>query len=125
MQCVRLHFYNEFNFFVNAFLVRHCIFAAAVAGTNGNILQSLLALPFKRPCFFVFLPLIEGGLLYPIIVFKSVCLPGLLLLFASMIGAGLGGIMGMIINVPLCSVFYALFSDYIKRLLQTKKMNDI
>ena len=75
--------------------------------------------------FFLVLQRIEGDILYPRIVGKSVGLPELWLLVAAMIGAGLGGIMGMIISVPLCSVFYALFSDYIKRRLQTKKKNDI
>ena len=75
--------------------------------------------------FFLVLQRIEGDILYPRIVGKSVGLPELWLLVAAMIGAGLGGIMGMIISVPLCSVFYALFSDYIKRRLQAKKMNDI
>lgn len=118
-----------------AFVISALVACLAVVPYIGSITSAVIGCIFiviSQPekvivfiIFFLVLQRIEGDILYPRIVGKSVGLPELWLLVAAMIGAGLGGIMGMIISVPLCSVFYALFSDYIKRRLQTKKMNDI
>ena len=118
-----------------AFVISALVACLAVVPYIGSITSAVIGCIFiviSQPekvivfiIFFLILQRIEGDILYPRIVGKSVGLPELWLLVAAMIGAGLGGIMGMIISVPLCSVFYALFSDYIKRRLQTKKMNDI
>ena len=118
-----------------AFVISALVACLAVVPYIGSITSAVIGCIFiviSQPekvivfiIFFLVLQRIEGDILYPRIVGKSVGLPELWLLVAAMIGAGLGGIMGMIISVPLCSVFYALFSDCIKRRLQTKKMNDI
>lgn len=118
-----------------AFVISALVACLAVVPYIGSITSAVIGCIFiviSQPekvivfiIFFLVLQRIEGDILYPRIVGKSVGLPELWLLVAAMIGAGLGGIIGMIISVPLCSVFYALFSDYIKRRLQTKKMNDI
>ena len=118
-----------------AFVISALVACLAVVPYIGSITSAVIGCIFiviSQPekvivfiIFFLVLQRIEGDILYPRIVGKSVGLPELWLLVAAMIGAGLGGIMGMIISVPLSSVFYALFSDYIKRRLQAKKMNDI
>lgn len=88
----------------------------------------LVAAPAKIWCFiilFLILQRIEGDLLYPRIVGKSVGLSELWVLAAVTIGASLGGIMGMILCVPLFSVIYRLFSQKVAVELDKKHMDDI
>ena len=75
--------------------------------------------------FFIVLQRIEGDILYPKIVGKSVGLSGLWVLAAVTVGGGLFGILGMIISVPLCSVCYVLFADAVKHRLQNKNLDDV
>lgn len=75
--------------------------------------------------FFIILQRIEGDILYPRVVGKSVGLSGLWVLAAVTVGGGLFGITGMIISVPLCSVCYVLLADAVKRRLAAKHLNDI
>lgn len=75
--------------------------------------------------FFIVLQRIEGDILYPRVVGKSVGLSGLWVLAAVTVGGGLFGITGMIISVPLCSVCYVLFADAVKKRLENKKLNDV
>ena len=56
----------------------------------------------------------EGNLIYPKVVGKSVGLPGLWVLAAVTIGGGAFGLLGMLIGVPICSVVYALVQDFIR-----------
>ena len=88
----------------------------------------LVAAPAKIWYFiilFLILQRIEGDLLYPRIVGKSVGLSELWVLAAVTIGASLGGIMGMILCVPLFSVIYRLFSQKVAVELDKKHMDDI
>ena len=68
---------------------------------------------------------IEGDLLYPKIVGKAVGLSELWVLIAVTIGASLGGILGMIISVPLCSVVYTLLAQKVKGKLEEKNLRDL
>lgn len=74
---------------------------------------------------FLVLQRIEGDLLYPRIVGKSVGLSELWVLAAVTIGASLGGIMGMILCVPFFSIIYRLFSQKVEAELQKKNLNDM
>ena len=56
----------------------------------------------------------EGNLIYPRVVGKSVGLPGLWVLAAVTIGGGAFGVVGMLLGVPVCSVVYALVQDFIR-----------
>ena len=56
--------------------------------------------------FMIILQQLEGNLIYPHVVGKSVGLPGIWVLIAVTIGGGLFGIMGMLISVPVCSILY-------------------
>lgn len=75
--------------------------------------------------FYIVMQRIEGDLLYPKIVGKAVGLSELWVLAAVTIGASLGGIMGMIICVPIFSVLYALLADKVKRRLAEKKLQNL
>lgn len=58
--------------------------------------------------FFLILQQVEGNLIYPRVVGKSVGLPGIWVLAAVTLGGNAFGLVGMLIAVPLCSVLYAL-----------------
>lgn len=75
--------------------------------------------------FYIVLQRIEGDLLYPKIVGKAVGLSELWVLAAVTIGASLGGIVGMIICVPLFSVLYALLADKVKKRLAEKNLRNL
>lgn len=73
--------------------------------------------------FFV-LQQIEGNLIYPHVVGTSVGLPGLWVLFAVTVGGELGGILGMFVSVPICSILYALGKEEVRRRLALKKASE-
>lgn len=75
--------------------------------------------------FFVVLQRIEGDLLYPKIVGKAVGLSEIWVLAAVTAGGSIGGIIGMIISVPLCSVVYHLFSEKVGRNLEKKNLSNL
>lgn len=73
--------------------------------------------PIKALTFLIFLLIlqqVEGNLIYPRVVGKSVGLPGLWVLAAVTIGGGAFGILGMLLGVPVCSVVYSLVQAYIR-----------
>lgn len=72
---------------------------------------------------FVVLQQIEGNLIYPHVVGNSVGLPSIWVLVAVTTGASTMGIMGMIVNIPLFSVIYALLRRYTYRELSKKKIS--
>ena len=71
--------------------------------------------------WFLVLQQIEGNLIYPHVVGSSVGLPGLWVLFAVTVGGAVGGIIGMFVSVPICSVLYALGKEEVRRRLALKK----
>ena len=64
---------------------------------------------------FLVLQQIEGNLIYPHVVGNSVGLPSMWVLFAVTVGGKLMGIAGMLIFIPLMSVIYALFRDWVNQ----------
>lgn len=64
---------------------------------------------------FLVLQQIEGNLIYPHVVGNSVGLPSIWVLFAVTVGGKLMGIAGMLIFIPLMSVIYALFRDWVNQ----------
>ena len=88
----------------------------------------LVAAPEKIWYFiilYIVLNRIEGDLLYPKIVGKAVGLSELWVLAAVTVGASVGGVMGMIIFVPLFSVAYTLFADKVKQKLAEKNLRNL
>lgn len=92
----------------------------------GGILGMLLALSdsfTKALLFVVFLIVLqqlEGDFIYPKVVGKSVGLPGILVFVAVTLGASIAGVVGMLLAVPLCSIFYTLVKEFIVRRLKDK-----
>ena len=62
---------------------------------------------------FLLLQQIEGNLIYPHVVGNSVGLPSIWVLAAVTVGGNLMGIVGMLIFIPLVSVFYSLFREFV------------
>lgn len=71
--------------------------------------------------FFV-LQQIEGNLIYPRVVGGSVGLPSIWVLAAVTIGGKLFGVAGMFLFIPVCSVLYALFREFVFDKLKRKKI---
>ena len=65
--------------------------------------------------FLIVLQQVEGNLIYPKVVGKSVGLPGLLVLMAVTIGGEAFGIFGMLFSVPVCAVLYSLYLEFMKK----------
>ncbi len=80
-----------------------------ILGTIPGALILLMVNPIKAVWFVVFIIIlqqIDSNLIYPKVVGNSIGLPGLWVLFAITVGGGLGGILGMIVGVPLASILY-------------------
>ena len=95
------------------------IFGAFIGTAIGFILIMMVS-PVKAILFVVFiivLQQIEGNLIYPRVVGKSIGLPGMWVLLSVTVGGSIGGILGMLIATPLCSLLYALFSNSSRVLL--------
>ena len=85
----------------------------------------LMVSPLKAFAFlalFVILQQIEGNLIYPHVVGNSVGLPAIWVLVAVTLGGNLMGILGMLIFIPLVSVLYTLFREWVYERLDKKKV---
>lgn len=65
--------------------------------------------------FIIILQQLEGNLIYPRVVGKSVGLPGILVLTAVTIGGSAMGITGMLFAVPIVSVIYFILNRFIEK----------
>jgi predicted PurR-regulated permease PerM len=64
--------------------------------------------------YFCVLQQLEGNLIYPRVVGSRVGLPVLWMLIAITIGGNACGVLGMIINIPICSVLYTLLREDVR-----------
>ena len=100
------------------------IFGAFIGTAIGFILIMMVS-PVKAILFVVFiivLQQIEGNLIYPRVVGKSIGLPGMWVLLSVTVGGSIGGILGMLIDTPLCSLLYALFTKMVNDRLKSNKI---
>lgn len=81
-----------------------------------NPLQSVIFV-----IFIIVLQQLEGNLIYPHVVGKSVGLPGIWVLVAVTIGASINGVLGMLLSVPLASILYSILKTDVN--LKLKKKN--
>ena len=68
---------------------------------------------------------IEGNLIYPHVVGESVGLPSIWVLAAVTIGGNLMGIVGMLVFIPLLSVFYTIFREFVYLRLKKKHIKQV
>ena len=100
------------------------IFGAFIGTAIGFILIMMVS-PVKAILFVVFiivLQQIEGNLIYPRVVGKSIGLPGMWVLLSVTVGGSIGRILGMLIATPLCSLLYALFTKMVNDRLKSNKI---
>ena len=69
---------------------------------------------------FLTLQQVEGNLIYPHVVGSSVGLPSIWVLAAVSIGGSLMGVVGMLVSIPLASVAYTLFREFVYRRLKER-----
>ena len=100
------------------------IFGAFIGTAIGFILIMMVS-PVNAILFVVFIIIlqqIEGNLIYPRVVGKSIGLPGMWVLLSVTVGGSIGGILGMLIATPLCSLLYALFTKMVNDRLKSNKI---
>ena len=88
--------------------------AGAYIGAAVGALMILTVSPFKSLVFIVFLIIlqqIEGNLIYPKVVGKSIGLPGIWVLAAVTIGGGIMGVAGMLLGVPVAAAAYRILKE--------------
>ncbi|WP_293010248.1 MULTISPECIES: AI-2E family transporter [unclassified Oscillibacter] len=98
----------------------------AFIGCAVGALLILLVNPVQALLFivlFLVIQQIEGNLIYPHVVGSSVGLPSIWVLVAVILGGKLMGILGMLVFIPLCSVLYALFRQFVKDQLAERKIS--
>ena len=100
------------------------IFGSFIAAITGALLISITN-PVQALIFifvFIIIQQIEGNLIYPKVVGKSVGLSPLWTLLAITVGGNLFGVVGMLLGLPLASVLYALVKESIKKKLDNKNI---
>ena len=82
--------------------------------------------PFQAVIFlvmFLILQQIEGNLIYPKVVGTSIGLPGMWVLAAVTVGGEIMGIMGMLVMVPVVSVFYTLLREITYKRVEERQID--
>lgn len=83
----------------------------------------LMVSPMQALAFvvmFLALQQVEGNLIYPHVVGSSVGLPSIWVLAAVSVGGSLMGVAGMLLFIPLTSVLYTLFREFVYKRLGEK-----
>ncbi len=84
----------------------------------------LLISPTKAIWFVVFIVVLqqfEGNVIYPRVVGSSVGLPAIWVLLSIIVGGGIAGPLGVLLAVPITSVFYTLLKNDINRRQKAKQ----
>ena len=96
----------------------------AFIGTAIGAFLILFVSPAKALWFIIFIIILqqlEGNLIYPKVVGKSVGLPGIWVLVAVTVGGNTMGVLGIILAVPTCAVIYTLLRETVYKRLKIKK----
>ena len=97
-------------------------FIGAFLGFLISALLILMVSPITVVYFailFLIIQQIEGNLIYPYVVGGSVGLPSIWVLVALTVGGQLMGMVGILLFIPLSSVCYALFCQWVNKRLET------
>ena len=101
------------------------IFGICIAFIIAYILIVMVE-PIKVVVFailFAVLQQIEGNLIYPRVVGKSIGLPPIWVIVVITIGSKLMGIVGMILFIPLSSVIYTLLSKSVSKRIRNRRIS--
>lgn len=100
------------------------IFGAFIGCGVGAFL--ILTVDPKQALFFIIMFLIiqqiEGNLIYPKVVGGSIGLPAIWVLAAVTLGGSLFGVIGMLVFIPIVSVFYTLLKENVNKRLEEKQI---
>ncbi len=99
----------------------------AFLGTAVGALLIFMESPSQAFWFVIFilvLQQLEGDWIYPRVVGKSIGLPSLWVLAAITLGGSVGGVLGMLLGVPLCSILYCLAREAVNGRLREKIKGD-
>ncbi len=97
----------------------------AYLGAALGAFMILTVSPIKALLFLVFISILqqlENNLIYPRVVGSSIGLPGIWVFAAITIGGGLGGIVGMLLSVPIAASIYKLFVNKVNERLVTDEI---
>ena len=97
----------------------------AFIGCGVGAFLILMVSPMQALIFvimFLILQQVEGNLIYPHVVGSSVGLPSIWVLFAVTVGGSLMGVLGMLLFIPLTSVLYTLFREFVYKRLREKNI---
>ncbi len=86
----------------------------AYIGGSIAFLALLMISPVQALWFIAFLIVLqqlEGNIIYPRVVGSSLGLPGIWVLLAAIVGAGLAGPLGILLGVPIAAVLYILLKN--------------
>lgn len=97
------------------------ILGAWLGGIVGFLLIAVKS-PIEAIFFIIFLLVLqqfESNVIYPRVVGTSIGLPGIWVLASITVGGGLGGIVGMLLGVPVAATIYQLLKNDTNRRLNT------
>lgn len=109
---------------IAAFTALIPIFGAFIAFGIGFLLLFMVN-PIQALWFiviFLVIQQVESNLIYPYVVGGSIGLPSIWVLFAVTVGGSLMGVAGMLIFIPLFSVFYILLRETVRVRLIVKRI---
>lgn len=90
----------------------------AYVGAAAGIFMMLTISPMKALMFVIFIVVLqqlEGNLIYPRVVGNSLGLPALWVLVAVTVGGRIGGVIGMLVAVPIVSSIYQLVQNDVRK----------
>ena len=102
------------------------VFGAFIGTIIGAFLIFMIS-PLQALIFIIFilvLQQLEGNLIYPKVVGKSVGLPGIWVLVAVTIGASINGVLGMLLSVPIASIISSTMATNIRYRLKEKNLGN-
>lgn len=99
------------------------MFGSMIALVVGTLIQ-LIVSPYQA-LFFLFMMLIiqqiDGNLIYPHIMGNRIGLPPMYVLIAFSVGGSLMGLFGMLLFIPITSILYDLFRDWVYERIAKKE----
>ena len=73
--------------------------------------------------FIIVLQQVEGNLIYPKVVGSSLGLPPIWVMLAMIIGGNTFGLIGILLGIPIFSVIYKVFKEFVDKRLNYKNIN--
>ncbi|WP_195989671.1 AI-2E family transporter [Clostridium sp. D53t1_180928_C8] len=101
------------------------IFGAFI-GTIPSAFIILIIDPMKALWFVIFiivLQQVEGNLIYPKVVGSSIGLPPIWVMLAMIIGGNTFGLIGILLGIPIFSVIYKVFKEFVDKRLNYKNID--